>query len=308
MIRLLVLGLGGEAYLNFIGNEFGHPEWVDFPRLENGWSHQHCRRRFDLPDDELLRYKFFQNFDELMNALENRFSWLTSEHQYVTLKDNGDKVIVFERGELLFVFNFHPTNSYEGYQLGSQCNEPMRCVLDTDEGRFGGHMRLDYGHGNSFPALNAHQNRNHSVKMYLPARTAQVLIRETTLQGGVRIWLDPTFLKSSNIASYKGMQLALEVCKDDKKEMMEFDFDSAGCVELALNFDATFKVLTADGRDLPCLSSKDGLYRVYFPGDYSVASLGYMKNGQPAGGPASSAKGTGGYVSEALPEAKAVGA
>lgn len=309
MIRLLVLGLGGEAYLNFIGNEFGHPEWVDFPRAENGWSHQHCRRRFDLPDDDLLRYKFFQNFDELMNALENRFSWMTSEHQYVTLKDNADKVIVFERGDLLFVFNFHPTNSYEGYQLGSQCDEPMRCILDTDEGRFGGHMRLDYGHANAFPALNAHQNRNHSVKMYLPSRTAQVLVRESALQGGVRIWLDKTFLDSKNLASSKGMKLALEVWKDGKKEMMEFDFDSAGCVELGLSVDATFKVLTADGQDLPCLSSKDGLYRVFFPGDYSVASLGYMKNGKPA--PAASLKATsvtGGYSSEKLPEAKAVGA
>ncbi|CAE7403241.1 GBE1 [Symbiodinium natans] len=111
MIRLLVQGLGGEGYLNFMGNEFGHPEWVDFPRPENGWSHHHCRRRFDLPEDDLLRYKFFQNFDELMNALENRFQYLASPHQYVTLKHGEDKVIVFERGDLLFIFNFHPCNS-----------------------------------------------------------------------------------------------------------------------------------------------------------------------------------------------------
>ena len=68
MIRLIVLALGGEGYLNFMGNEFGHPEWIDFPRAENGWSHHHCRRRWDLPEDDLLRYKFFQNFEELMQA------------------------------------------------------------------------------------------------------------------------------------------------------------------------------------------------------------------------------------------------
>jgi 1,4-alpha-glucan branching enzyme len=56
MIRLITIALGGDAYLNFMGNEFGHPEWIDFPRLENGWSYHHCRRRFDLPKDPLLRY------------------------------------------------------------------------------------------------------------------------------------------------------------------------------------------------------------------------------------------------------------
>merc|ERR1719330_1577840 len=109
MLRLLVLGLGGEGYLNFMGNEFGHPEWIDFPTEQNGWSYQHCRRRWDLADDGNLRYQLFENFDELMQACENRFKFLQPEHQFVTVKNDDDKVIAFERGELLFVFNLHPT-------------------------------------------------------------------------------------------------------------------------------------------------------------------------------------------------------
>lgn len=308
MIRLLVQGLGGEGYLNFMGNEFGHPEWVDFPRPENGWSHHHCRRRFDLPEDDLLRYKFFQNFDELMNALENRFQFLSSGHQYVTLKHSEDKLIVFERGDLLFIFNFHPCNSYDGYQLGCCWNEPMRTVLDTDEGRFGGHQRLEYGHANPFPPMHGMHSRNHTVKLYVPSRTAQVLVRDSLVQGGVKIYVDASFLEANCLDSPAGMQIALQVSKDGKEETMDFAFNSEGCVELALDFAATFQVLRADGEELPCKASKDGFYRVYFPGDYAVAGLGYIKNGKgslpavsPAPGvaaPKAAAEVSGGYATE----------
>ena len=116
-LRLLVLGLGGSGYLNFMGNEFGHPEWVDFPQASNDWSHHFCRRRWDLPDDQSLRYKYFQNFDELMQALENRFKWLSSEHEFVTVCNESDKVLIFERGSLTFVVNLDPCRSFEGYQV-----------------------------------------------------------------------------------------------------------------------------------------------------------------------------------------------
>merc|ERR1719352_909304 len=94
MIRLVTLGLGGEGYLNFIGNEFGHPEWVDFPRPDNGWSYQHCRRRFDMPGEDHLKYKFFEAFDEVMQALDDRFKFLGAQHQFCSLRNEGDKVIV----------------------------------------------------------------------------------------------------------------------------------------------------------------------------------------------------------------------
>jgi len=284
MIRLIVLSLGGEGYLNFMGNEFGHPEWIDFPRPENGWSHHHCRRRWDLAEDELLRYKFFQAFDELMQACENRFKFVSAQHQYVSKKDENDKVIIFERGDLVFAFNFHPCNSYEGYQIGTHCEEPMRCVLDTDEGRFGGHMRLDYGHGNPFPSMGGIDRRPHSVKLYMPARTAQVLCRESLLQGGIKVYVDESFLSQYDIKSSKGMKLSLAVNKDGAEEMLDFPFKD-GLVELPDNWDATFDIVTGDDMILPCKCSKDTKFRIYFPGTYSIAHLGYLRNGKPEDAP-----------------------
>jgi len=280
MIRLLVLGLGGEAYLNFMGNEFGHPEWIDFPRPENGWSHDKCRRRWDLAEDDLLRYKFFQAFDELMQACENRFSWLSSDHQYVTVKNNMDKVIAFERGELFFVFNFHPCQSFSDYQIGLGWNDPMRCVLDSDEGRFGGHCRLEHGHSTAFPPLHGVDGRPSSVKMYLPARTAQVLVKESALQGGVRIFVDDGFLAGHGLKSADGLTLKLHISKDGKEEAMPFKFE-CGCVELGLNYEATFNLEDATGKVLKCGASKDDRFRVYFPGAYTISGMGYLANGEP---------------------------
>jgi 1,4-alpha-glucan branching enzyme len=110
MIRFLVHSLGGEGYLNFEGNEFGHPEWMDFPREGNGNSFAHARRQFNLVDDQLLRYKYLNEFDVVMNNLESQYKWLQAPQAYVSLKHEGDKVIVFERAGLLFIFN---CESYE---------------------------------------------------------------------------------------------------------------------------------------------------------------------------------------------------
>ncbi|CAK0886207.1 unnamed protein product [Prorocentrum cordatum] len=190
MMRLVTMGLGGEGWLCFMGNEFGHPEWVDFPTEANGWSYQHCRRRFDLAGEDHLKYKFFEAFDVLMCALENRFKFLASDQQFCSKKDDqGDKVIVFERGDLLFVFNFHPCNSYTDYRIGHPWNEGLRVLLDSDEGRFGGHCRLEWGHTNSAPPGQAWDNRYHSTQLYIPSRTVQVLCRESLIQGGVTIRL-----------------------------------------------------------------------------------------------------------------------
>ena len=92
-----------------MGNEFGHPEWIDFPRAGNNSSYHFARRQWNLNDDPNLRYKFLRNFDKAFNELESQFHWMNSGHQYVTLTHDDDKLIVFERGDLLFIFNFHPT-------------------------------------------------------------------------------------------------------------------------------------------------------------------------------------------------------
>lgn len=281
MIRMLVLGLGGEGYLNFIGNEFGHPEWIDFPRPENEWSHGMCRRRWDLPEDDNLRYKFFEAFDELMQACECRFQWMESSHQYVTLKDEGDKVIVFERGDLMFAFNFHPCNSYQDYQVGVSWSDPMRCVLDSDEARFGGQCRLEHGHTSPTVALGGINGRPHSVKMYMPSRTLQVFAKEKALGGGVRVHLDPGFLRSLGVASGAKLTLTLDVTSEDgKRETSRRRFTDEGVVVVDA-FDATFGLETAAGEQIKCAASKDDSFRAYFPGNYTICGSGFLSVGTP---------------------------
>jgi 1,4-alpha-glucan branching enzyme len=196
MIRLLTMFLAGEAYLNFIGNEFGHPEWLDFPRQGNGESYHYARRQWNLADDALLRYRYLQQFDKEMQLLDDHFALLTPEtssRTYVSTKHNGDKVIAFERwspsqftprrlglgkhklqGRLLFVFNFHPNQSFTDYSVGVDMPGSYVVLLDTDSKAVGGHDRVDANvvHHSLPVGMNGRQA---SLKLYLPSRSAQVL-------------------------------------------------------------------------------------------------------------------------------------
>jgi len=174
MIRLLTHALGGEGYLNFEGNEFGHPEWLDFPREGNGNSFQYARRQWNIVDDHLLRYKYLNNFDAGMNYIEGIYNWLSAPQAYISLKNESDKVIVFERANLLFLFNFHPTNSYTDYRIGVEQPGEYKVVLNSDEGRFGGHDRIDMN-GTYFTTPMQWNNRSNWTHVYLPTRTALVL-------------------------------------------------------------------------------------------------------------------------------------
>jgi len=294
MIRLLVQGLGGEGYLNFIGNEFGHPEWVDFPTQDNGWSYQHCRRRFDLPEADHLRYKFFEAFDVLMNACENRFKYVNSPNQFCSRKHEGDKVIAFERGDCLFVFNFHPTDSYTDYRIGHPWNEGLKVVLDSDERRFGGHCRLEWGHTNSHPALKAWDNRYNSCQLYLPSRTCQVLVRDSLLKGGVTIGLasgpwSPGWdfpLEELRIAAVNetgkeapAMSFA-KVSSNRKAKAVREESTKDRSYEYSVNYGFSavkFNIfrLTPDG-DREKLPYAPPLFQVYFPGVYLINALGNM--------------------------------
>lgn len=184
MIRLITMGLGGEGYLNFMGNEFGHPEWIDFPRGPqvlptgkfipgNNNSYDKCRRRFDLGDAEYLRYHGMQQFDQAMQHLEEKYGFMTSDRQYVSRKHEEDKVIVFEKGDLVFVFNFHWSNSYFDYRVG--CLKPgmYKVVLDSDAGLFGGFGRIHHT-AEHFTSDCQHDNRPHSFSVYTPTRTCVV--------------------------------------------------------------------------------------------------------------------------------------
>lgn len=173
MIRLVTHGLGGEGYLNFEGNEFGHPEWLDFPRDGNDNSFWYARRQFNLPDDDLLRYKFLNDFDAKMQWTEEKYGWLHSPQAYVSLKNEKDKVIVFERAGLLWIFNFNPSQSFTDYRVGVEAAGTYQIVVDTDDLDFGGFGRNAKG-TRFFTTPFQWNKRKNYIEVYLPARTAVV--------------------------------------------------------------------------------------------------------------------------------------
>ncbi|KAG5447011.1 1,4-alpha-glucan branching enzyme, variant 2 [Clonorchis sinensis] len=177
MIRFLTHTLGGEGYLNFMGNEFGHPEWLDFPRAGNNSSYHYARRQWNLVDDPMLKYKFLNNWDRAIQHLEERYGWLSSPQAYVSRKHEGDKVIAFERAGVLFAFNFHPTQSFTGYRIGVETPGRYHNVLDSDREEFGGFNRLDPT-TEYFTCSEPWDGRKNSIYLYLPSRTCIALVWE----------------------------------------------------------------------------------------------------------------------------------
>ncbi|KAL6305825.1 glycoside hydrolase superfamily [Sparassis latifolia] len=176
MIRLLVHSLGGEGYLNFEGNEFGHPEWLDFPREGNGNSFHYARRQWNVVDDKLLRYRYLNEWDKAMNHTEEKYGWLAAEPAYVSLKHEVDKVIVFERAGLLFAFNFHSTKSFTDYRVGVEEPGEYHIVLTSDEKRFGGFDNVHLG-GQYFTTPLEWNGRKNWLQVYIPTRTCIVLAK-----------------------------------------------------------------------------------------------------------------------------------
>ena len=177
LIRLLTHSLGGEAYLNFEGNEFGHPEWLDFPNKNNGDSYHYARRQFNLVDDKLLRYRHLYEFDAGMQHCERQHQWLNTPQAYVSLKNESDKVIAFERNGLLFIFNFHPTQSFTDYRIGVEVAGTYKIVLNTDRKEYGGFERVDENSRFHTTDL-AWNNRKNFVQVYIPSRVALVCALE----------------------------------------------------------------------------------------------------------------------------------
>ncbi|RDB20124.1 1,4-alpha-glucan-branching enzyme [Hypsizygus marmoreus] len=174
MIRLLTHSLGGEGYLNFEGNEFGHPEWLDFPRAGNNNSFHYARRQWNVVDDPMLRYRYLNNFDSAMNNLAGQYGWLEAPQAYVSLKNERDKVIVYERAGLLFIFNFHPTESFTDYRVGVEEPGEYKVVLSSDEKKFGGFGNIALG-GKFFTTPMGWNGRKNWVQVYIPSRTCMIL-------------------------------------------------------------------------------------------------------------------------------------
>ena len=165
MIRLATAATNGGGYLNFMGNEFGHPEWIDFPREGNGWSFHHARRLWSLPDNPELRYGGLEAFDEQMIHLLKTPGLLDEKPCQLCINE-GDKILIFRRKDVIFAFNFNPTVSFTDYGFMAPDGE-YRTEFDSDEPRFGGFGRLA-GEG-------THSTVNHMLKLYLPSRCAVVL-------------------------------------------------------------------------------------------------------------------------------------
>jgi len=174
MIRLITMSLGGEGYLTFMGNEFGHPEWIDFPRAGNDWSYHYCRRQWSLPDNPTLRYEYLLNFDKAMLGLAHSkqiFGMIPKN----LLISNSDKVIIYKMGNLIFAFNFHPSHSYNSYYIPVDRVCKYMVALSTDDRCFGGQGRIAK---DVVYQAEAGDNRQPGFLLYLPSRTAVVLMRE----------------------------------------------------------------------------------------------------------------------------------
>ncbi|EEB10319.1 1,4-alpha-glucan branching enzyme, putative [Pediculus humanus corporis] len=180
MIRLITHGLGGEAYLNFMGNEFGHPEWLDFPREGNNNSYFYARRQWNLVDDDLLKYKFLNNFDAAMNQLEEKYGWLHKDSGFVSCKHEDDKIIAFERAELLFLFNFHPHKSFTNYRVGVELPGNYKILLSSDDSDYGGFGRIDTSLTYSTSSEGSHGRKN--SLLVLPQRTIVPYIKASKIK------------------------------------------------------------------------------------------------------------------------------
>lgn len=176
MIRLITLATAGNGYLNFMGNEFGHPEWIDFPRQGNNWSYRYARRQWHLKDEPNLCYQFLDLFDRDMISLAKGFDLLFSNRIQHLWEHNDDKILIFRRANHIFAFNFHPTRSFSDYQFQAPAGE-YRVVLNSDDTRYGGHGRVHNAvhHFTLQAAPPSHDQAWNRLSLYLPNRTALVL-------------------------------------------------------------------------------------------------------------------------------------
>ncbi len=178
MIRFITMTLACEGYLNFMGNEFGHPEWIDFPREGNGWSFHYARRQWSLADNGMLKYEWLGDFDKAMLKLARKYHVLTKKDLYNLWIDQEKKLIAFSKGGLLYLFNFHPTQSQDAFFLPAHTTGEgaYQVVFSSDDGAFGGQERISKD--TVYIAENV-EGRGLGFWVYSPCRTAMVLKKES---------------------------------------------------------------------------------------------------------------------------------
>lgn len=168
MIRLVTIATAGDGYLTFMGNEFGHPEWIDFPRAGNGWSYKYARRQWSLCEPDYLRYKYLMNFDSDMIHLFRKENLLAYRPELIRA-DEEKKVLIFRRKNYIFALDFNPSESFTGYAVEAPEGD-WELELDSDEKRYDGFSRLKEGE--------VHHSDT-GITMYLPSRCALVFRRKS---------------------------------------------------------------------------------------------------------------------------------
>ncbi|QCT40915.1 1,4-alpha-glucan-branching enzyme [Candidatus Saccharibacteria bacterium oral taxon 488] len=170
LIRLLTAGLHGGGYLNFMGNEFGHPEWIDFPRQGNNWSFKHARRQWSLRDNGFLKYQWLGEFDAALMKIVQAVDDLGIH--YLNIRQH-DHVVSFIRGDLLFIMNFSPNQSWTDYGVPAAAGS-YRVALSSDDQQFGGQGRVD-PNGRYFTTPHGNE---HIIRVYTPTRSGLVLQKD----------------------------------------------------------------------------------------------------------------------------------
>ena len=176
MIRLFTLSGGGEAYLNFMGNEFGHPEWIDFPREGNGWSFHYCRRQWSLKDNGMLKYQWLGDFDEDMVRLTKENRIFDQRMADLLLMKAPEQTLAYYRHGLVFVFNFHFGNSLNNVLIPVRQPGEYTVVLSTDDEKYGGFENV----AKKTYATKRFDGRDY-IELYIPARTGFVLKEKVIL-------------------------------------------------------------------------------------------------------------------------------
>ena len=171
MIRMFTIVNGGQAYMNFMGNEFGHPEWIDFPREGNGWSYKHARRQWSLMEADYLKYHFLNDFDEAMIKLIREYPVMQDLYGQQLNMDEQNHTIVEKKGGLVFVFNFHPTACIADYKFYIPEPGVYKIILNSDDLKYGGFGRLD--NDQEFFALP--EDDHYKLSIYNVNRTVLVL-------------------------------------------------------------------------------------------------------------------------------------
>lgn len=172
MIRWITISMGAEGYLNFMGNEFGHPEWIDFPREGNNFSFHYARRLWSLADNDLLKYDWLLKWDRKMLEEIKKNKQLGNDIFRLWL-DNDRKVIAYRNKDIVYIFNFHPQNSYDSFQVPIHDKGKFKVILDTDDEEFGGLGRISKDV--IYESKNLENTDYDGIEIYIPSRTALAL-------------------------------------------------------------------------------------------------------------------------------------